>query len=94
MLEAFFFGVWVEVISEVFQYNPDVMDDLAEQLARRDRYRRKLAWAKTPEQRMREMAEMQERAWAVLRSNPAGYAWFMRRNFKARAVRARNVDAE
>jgi hypothetical protein len=69
------------------------MDDLTEQLSRRDRLRRKLAWAKTPEQRMREMAQMQARAWAVLRSNPKGYAWFMKRNYKARAIDVRDADA-
>jgi hypothetical protein len=68
------------------------MDDLAEQLARRDRMRRKLAWAKTPEERMRDMAQMQERAMAALRGNPAGYAWYLKRNYKKRAIDVRNYE--
>jgi hypothetical protein len=62
------------------------MEDLNEQLARRDRMMRHLALQKTPEQRMRDMAKLQERMWSVLRANPTGYAHFMRRNFKARAI--------
>jgi hypothetical protein len=62
------------------------MDDIAEQLAIRDRYRRKLALLKTPEERMRDMAKLQERAWAILKNNPQGYAHFLRRNYKARAI--------
>jgi len=62
------------------------MDDIAEQLARRDRRRRHLAMLKTPEQRMADMNRMQKQAWATLCSNPAGLAHFMRRNYKKRAV--------
>jgi hypothetical protein len=64
------------------------MDDLTEQLARRDRLRRKLALLKTPEQRMADFARLQQRMWTTLLSNPQGYAHFLRRNFKARAVKA------
>jgi hypothetical protein len=63
------------------------MDDLATKLAMRDRYLRKLALAKSPEERMRDMAALQARMWATMRSSPAGYAHFLRRNFKARAVK-------
>jgi hypothetical protein len=66
------------------------MDDLAEQLARRDSFRRKLALRKTPQERMRDMAKLQETMWATLRRSPEGYAYFLRRNFKARAVLMRN----
>lgn len=62
------------------------MDDIAEQLARRDRLRRKLAREKSSEQRMADMARLQAAMWATLRQSPAGYAHFLRRNFKARAV--------
>jgi hypothetical protein len=62
------------------------MDDIAEQLARRDRVRRHMAMQKTPEQRMADMDRMQKQAWAVMRSNPEGYAHFLRRNYKARAI--------
>jgi hypothetical protein len=70
------------------------MDDLAEQLARRDRYRRKLAKRMTPEERMRAFEVMEAESWEILRSNPEGYARFMRRNFKARAIRVRDWDAK
>jgi hypothetical protein len=75
-------------------YNPAAMEDMAEQFARRDRYRRKLAWAKTPEQRLAEMAELQEYAWATLRQNPQGYAWFIRRNYKKRAIPSPKSDGK
>ena len=70
------------------------MDDLVEQLARRDRYRRELAKRMTPGERMAAFEALEEHAWEVLRSNPAGYAWFMRRNFKARAIRVKDWDAK
>ena len=62
------------------------MDEISEQHARMEHFRRKLAWRKTPEERMRDMVKLQNRMWAILRSSPQGYAHFMRRNFKARAV--------
>jgi hypothetical protein len=64
------------------------MDDIADQLAIRDRLRRKLALQKTPEQRMEDMGRLQERVWATMRSSPDGYAHFLRRNFKARSISA------
>jgi hypothetical protein len=70
------------------------MDDLSEQLAIRDSLRRKLALRKTPQERMRDMQRLQERTWATLRSSPEGYAHFMRRNFKARAVDFPSPDAQ
>ena len=63
------------------------MEDLAAQLARRDRYLRRLASAKTPEQRMTDMAALQSRMWETLRSSPQGYAHFLRRNYKMRAIK-------
>src|SRR5206468_2212268 len=65
---------------------PTGVDDIAEQLAARDRLRRKLALQKTPEQRMADMARLQAAMWAALQRSPEGYARFMRRNFKARAI--------
>jgi ribosomal protein L32E len=62
------------------------MDDVNEQMALRDRLRRELWRRKTPQQRMRDMARLQESMWATLRRSPDGYAHFLRRNFKARAV--------
>jgi hypothetical protein len=69
------------------------MDDTADQLAGRDRYRRKLNWAKTPEERVAEMWRYLKSADAVLRSNPAGYAHFLRRNYRKRAIRVPPTDA-
>jgi hypothetical protein len=69
------------------------MEDLNEQLALRDRFRRKLWQRKTPEQRMQDMARMQESMWATMRRSPDGYAHFIRRNFKARAVSIQGSDA-
>ncbi len=60
--------------------------EIERQLAIRDSYRRKLAWAKTPEQRMREMREMQKAAFEVMRQNPVGYAHFLRRNYRKRSI--------
>jgi hypothetical protein len=62
------------------------MNEIAEQLARRDRYRRHLALQKTPEERMADMARMQQRMWTTLSQSPVGYAHFLRRNYKARAI--------
>ena len=61
-------------------------DDLIHHLAHRDQLRRKLAMQKTPAQRMRDMAQLQDEMWATLRRSPSGYAHFLRRNFKARAI--------
>jgi hypothetical protein len=68
------------------------MDELAEQLARRDRVRRFLAMKKTPEQRMTDMAKLQRAMWERMRSSPEGYAHFLRRNFKARAIDVKLTD--
>ena len=62
------------------------MEDIAEELARRDRFLRHRALAMTPEQRMAEMQRLQEQAFALLKQSPKGYAHFMARNFKKRAV--------
>jgi hypothetical protein len=70
------------------------MDDMAEQFARRDRYRRTLAWAKTPEQRMAECFERQALAAQRMRQNPEGYAWFLRRNYKTRASHLPKPDGK
>jgi hypothetical protein len=69
------------------------MDDLDAQLAHRDNFRRQRALKMTPEERLREMAKLQQRMWAILKSSPTGYAHFLRRNFKARAVRVKEDDA-
>lgn len=65
-------------------------DDIAAQLAVRDRFQRRRWRAMTPGQRLEAMARLQERAWAILQSSPEGYAHFIRRNFRARAI---NVES-
>jgi len=67
-------------------------DEISKELAKRDRYRRKLTLLKTPAERMADMARLQESAMALLRANPAGYAHFLRRNHKARAVSYREPN--
>jgi hypothetical protein len=68
------------------------MDDIAAQLAIRDRFRRKLSLLKTPAERMCDMARLQEAMWATLRQSPEGYAHFLRRNFKIRAIQVRDAN--
>ncbi|MGD0461117.1 MAG: hypothetical protein ABSB74_01385 [Tepidisphaeraceae bacterium] len=68
-------------------------DELTDQLAVRDRFRRKLARLQSPAERMRNMTQIQKTMWATLRSSPEGYAHFLRRNFKARAIDVQNPNA-
>jgi hypothetical protein len=63
------------------------MDDISQQLALRDSYRRKLALRTTPAERLQTMARLQQRSWDLLRASPAGYAHFLVRNYKARSIR-------
>jgi hypothetical protein len=67
--------------------------EIAEQLARRDRLRKKLAAGETYSQRMQKMAELQEATWKALQASPTGWAHFLRRNFKARAIDVTKYDA-
>jgi hypothetical protein len=76
-----------------FPYNQNVADELTDQLAVRDRFRRKLARLQSPAERVRNMMRIQKIMWATLRSSPEGYAYFLRRNFKARAIDVGNPDA-
>jgi hypothetical protein len=62
------------------------MDDIAEQLAIRDRFLRNRWKQLSLEQRIAEMYRLQKRSWDLLRSSPTGYAAFMRRNMKQRAI--------
>lgn len=68
-------------------------DDLAEQLAARDRIRKAMFLRLSYEERLEEMGRLQRATWDLLRANPEGYAHFLRRNFKARAVDAAPGDA-
>jgi hypothetical protein len=69
------------------------MPDPAQQLNRRDRLQRQLAARATPAERVRDLARLQEATWAILRPSLAGYAHFLRRNFKARAIEVRGPNA-
>jgi hypothetical protein len=66
------------------------VEDINEQFARRDRYRQHLESKKTPERRMAEMAQLQARAWKILQNSPDGYAWFMKRNYRSRAIQVQD----
>ena len=68
------------------RYTRRAVDDLWEQLAARDRMRARLARLAAPAERVRDMARLQEATWEVLRRSPEGYAHFLRRNFKKRAI--------
>ena len=57
-----------------------------EQLELRNRFMRSHYMRMTPTQRLAAMARLQDAAWQRLRQSPEGYAHFIRRNFKARAV--------
>jgi hypothetical protein len=62
------------------------MEQLTEQLAVRDRMRKRLAAQCTPAERLEQMLRLQCLAWDLLRQSPQGYAHFLRRNLKARAI--------
>lgn len=68
-------------------------DDPADQLDVRNRMQRRLAAQATPEERVRDMMQLSQRTWDLLRSNPEGYAHFLRRNFKARAIVVEHANA-
>jgi hypothetical protein len=69
------------------------MNEIDEQLARRDRFLRHRWASLTPAQRFQEMMDLQQSTWDLLRSSPEGYAHFLRRNFKARAIDVGDRDA-
>ena len=60
--------------------------EIAEQIARRDRFRRQRWMSLTPAQRVAEMIQLQERGWALLQANPIAYQRWFRHNVSARAV--------
>jgi hypothetical protein len=63
------------------------MDEkIAEQLAIRDRFLRRLSLQRTPAERMELMLRLQAQARHVLAGSPQGYAHFLRRNYKARRI--------
>jgi hypothetical protein len=68
-------------------------EEIAEQFALRDRMRKKLAARETYSERMQKMAALQEATWKALQASPSGWAHFLRRNFKARAIDVTKLDA-
>jgi hypothetical protein len=68
-------------------------EEIAQQFARRDRLRKKLAARETYSERMQKMAALQETTWKALQASPTGWAHFLRRNFKARAIDVVTPDA-
>ena len=69
------------------------MEDIAEQLAIRDRFMRRQQLQMTPEERIARMQQMQAMAWQTLGNSPRGYAHFMSRNFKKRAIDVTDSNA-
>ena len=61
-------------------------EELGDQLAFRDAFLKRYHLRLTPAERLAAMARLQNSAWERLRQSPEGYAHFIRRNFKARAV--------
>ena len=52
----------------------------------RDRHMRLRMNATTPAERLTAMRRLLAQSWAMLQRNPAGLAYFRRRNFKARSI--------
>ena len=70
------------------------MEDIAAEFAKRDRFLRAQREGQTYTERMERMIVLQQASWDLLCSNPAGYAHFMRRNMKKRAISVpKSVDA-
>lgn len=58
----------------------------AKQLQARDHHLQLRAKNATPEERLAAMRDLIDRAWDMLRRNPAGLAHFRSRNYAARAI--------
>ncbi|HEX4125835.1 MAG TPA: hypothetical protein VHY37_14000 [Tepidisphaeraceae bacterium] len=65
------------------------MDEIAEKLATRDSFLRKMAARQTVDQLMREMWEMQQASWDQLQRIPEAWNLYKRQQFKQRAIDAR-----
>ncbi len=72
----------------ITRYNAAV-DEIAEQFAVRDRFLRKLAASKTPDELMREMWRMQQASWETLQRIPQAWDAYKRQQFKKRAIDVR-----
>jgi hypothetical protein len=65
------------------------MDDIAQKLANRDSFLRKLAARQTPDERMQEMWRMQQDSWEQLKRIPQAWNLYQRQQFKQRAIDVR-----
>ena len=74
------------VQSKIRAMEQSMDEEVARLFAIRDSFRKKLAARETYSQRMQKMAILQEATWKALRASPTGWAHFLRRNFKARAI--------
>ncbi len=59
---------------------------IAEELARRDRFRRHRWRTLTLDQRVEEMMRLQQQSWELLRMNPQGHDRWLRREWRARVT--------
>jgi hypothetical protein len=69
------------------------VEDIVEQFTRRDRFLKRRQMQMTPQQRMLEMRRMQARGVAILKQSPEGYARFIARNYKQRAIKVFDPNA-
>ena len=65
------------------------MDDIAQKLAIRDSFLRKMVARQTADERMREMWRMQQAAWERLKRIPEAWDLYKRHQFKKRAIDVR-----
>lgn len=59
----------------------------SEQLELRNRVRRRVAWALTPEQRLERMTALLDHYWQLLSHSPEAMERYWRQNLRKRAVR-------
>ena len=65
------------------------MDDIAQKLAIRNGFLRKMAAKQTPDEQMREMWRMQKASWGRLKRIPEAWDLFKRQELKKRAIDVR-----
>ena len=65
------------------------MDDIAQQLAARDSFLRKMSAQQTPDELMRDMWQMQQASWERLKRIPEAWELYKRQQFKQRAIDVR-----
>lgn len=75
-----------DAAGRTIEYTSEAMEDIAEQLAIRDRFRRRVAQQRTPEERMELMLRLQHQARQLLNAGSEAHAQFLRRNMKKRSI--------